>query len=398
MENPVKKTGNNWSRVISIALLFIVVSFILSYAGHFLYGDVKNGDVEPEDTKEPTAAMEESTREQRPEPVKYIHLSETINKLKQEINILEIDASVPGVRIRPALSHDLIYGFEKLSEIAARKGAYAAVNGGFFYDYGLPSGMVVIGGRLISASSGKYPVFVVEDGKAGFREIESKILIKYRRGAKTGTIEADTFNFPDTHASVAVYTPDYGKSNRAARRNITATIENGTVTKVAFYNGEAQIPSNGMLVSFFDVEKYRGIEAPLEKGDQADFYHEPDIGENVDAYECGCWLVRDGKPAAPASDPWIGVLTNRDPRTAIGIKKDGTVLLVTVDGRQPSYSAGFTGNEMASYMLSLGAENAAMLDGGASTEMLFKGELVSKPSHKGEERPLAGGILVLWDE
>ncbi len=399
MEKSGKNTGSKWSRYVLITFLFIVVSFILSYAGHFLYGDAEGEKEKLEDIPKPALTLED-TQEQRPgqvNPVKHIHLSETINQFKQEINILEIDPSIPGVSIQPALSHDLIYGFEKLSEIAARKGAYAAVNGGFFYDYGLPSGMVVIDGRLISTSSGNYPVFIVEDGKANLREIESKILIEYKRATESGTIEADTFNFPDDAASIAIYTPDYGRYNRATKRNITATVENGIVTKVAFYGGEAEIPADGMLVTFFDVEKYRGIEAPLEKGDSVDFYHKPYISENVDAYECGTWLVRDGKPVVPISDPWVGVLTNRDPRTAIGIKKDGTVLLVTVDGRQPGYSAGFSGNELASYMIGLGAENAAMLDGGASTEMLFKGELVSRPSHKGEERPLAGGIMVLWE-
>jgi len=34
-------------------------------------------------------------------------------------------------------------------------------------------------------------------------------------------------------------------------------------------------------------------------------------------------------------DDWVGLLTNRDPRTAIGVKHDGKVVLVTVDGRQP---------------------------------------------------------------
>jgi len=36
-----------------------------------------------------------------------------------------------------------------------------------------------------------------------------------------------------------------------------------------------------------------------------------------------------------------------------------------------------------------------MLDGGASAEMLVEGKLVSRPSYKGEERELGGGLLVL---
>ena len=94
-------------------------------------------------------------------------------------------------------------------------------------------------------------------------------------------------------------------------------------------------------------------------------------------------------------DAWVGVLTNRDPRTAVGIKWDGTVILFAVDGRQPGYSAGFTGKELAEYLADYGVKDAAMLDGGASTEMLLEGKLVSRPSYQGEERQVGGGILVL---
>lgn len=372
--------------------------------------NAQHSDPEPQD-KTGTAQIS---------PVKYIHRSETINGLKQEINILEIDPGAEGVRIRPVLSHDLLYGFEKLSKMASRKKAYAAINSGFFYDFGLPSGMVVINGELVSASSGRYPVFVIENGKASLKEIRSEPAIEYEGGREmnggtsgadradnaadsgisitTGHIIIDILNFPAGGKQTAVYTPVYGKTNRVKIRNITATVVNGVVTKVADYNGQADIPSDGMLVTFYDAEKYAGIEAPLRVGDKVKLLHQPEMTGTVDAYECGSWLVRDGKQVAPLTDAWIGVLTNRDPRTAIGIKEDGTVILLTVDGRQPGYSAGFTAKELAEYLISCGAEDAAMLDGGASTEMIVEGELVSRPSAKGGERPLGGGIVVLTQE
>ncbi|MEN6316802.1 MAG: phosphodiester glycosidase family protein [Clostridiaceae bacterium] len=371
--------------------------------------NARHSDPEPQD-KTGTAQMS---------PVKYIHRSETINGLKQEINILEIDPGAEGVRIQPVLSHDLHYGFEKLSEMAARKKAYAAINSGFFYDFGLPSGMVVINGELVSASSGRYPVFVIKNGKTSLKEIRSELAIEYEGGREmnggtsgagradnaaggisitTGRIMIDILNFPADGKQTAVYTPVYGKTNRAKIRNITATIINGVVTKVADYNGRVDIPSDGMLVTFYDAEKYAGIEAPLRVGDKVKLLHQPEMTGTVDAYECGSWLVCDGKQVAPLTDAWVGVMTNRDPRTAIGIKEDGTVILLTVDGRQPGYSAGFTAKELAEYLISCGSQEAAMLDGGASTEMIVEGRLVGRPSFKGEERPLGGGIVVLTQE
>lgn len=417
------------------------MSLILIYAGHFLF----SGRKEPLPDTPPDTAQEETKQApaQPPEKlVKYIHRSETINGLKQEINILEIDPGLPGVKIRPVLSYDLIYGFELLSEMAARKNAYAAVNGGFFRDFGLPSGMVVIKGELYSKSTGEYPVFVIRDGKAELREIDSELYIEYGKSAQTvktgdsaasntnvnagvhanantsanvhvntntnvnantnasanGILPIDNINFPASGKQTVVYTPVYGRNNRAQKKNITATVKNGIVTRIADYTGEAAIPEDGMLISFFDTGKYAGIELPIAVGDSVKLVHKPDMTGDVEAYECGSWLVRDGLVVVKDRDAWVGVLTNRDPRTAVGIKEDGTVLLLTVDGRQPGYSAGFTGRELAEYLIRCGAKDAAMLDGGASTEMLLEDKLVSRPSHKGEERPLAGGILVLLEE
>jgi len=92
------------------------------------------------------------------------------------------------------------------------------------------------------------------------------------------------------------------------------------------------------------------------------------------------------------------VMTNWDPRTAIGLKDEDTVVLFTVDGRQPGYSAGLTGAELADVLLKYGVKDAAMLDGGASTEMIIEGKIANRPSFKGQERPLGGAIAVRLKE
>jgi len=403
----VKKTENNQkAKKIILVSVIGIMSLMLLYAGHFLLSGRQEAPAEPQipESREETPGTVETPVKIYINPVKYIHRSETINGLKQEIHILEIDPVAPDVRIQPVLSHDLIYGFELLSEMAARKKAYAAVNGGFFREFGLPSGMVVINGELFSKSTGQYPVFIIRDGKAELREINSTLSVEFHGSSKSGgtgsgsangILPVDNINFPAEGTQTVVYTPAYGRNNRAQAKNITATVENGVVTRIADYTGEAAIPDNGMLISFFNVKKYVGIELPIRVGDTVKLIHQPDMSGDVQAYECGSWLVRDNVAVVKDKDAWVGVLTNHDPRTAVGIKDDGTVLLLVVDGRQPGYSAGFTGKELAEYLISCGARDAAMLDGGASTEMLVEGRLVSRPSHKGEERPLAGGILVL---
>ncbi len=380
-------------RVVYI-MLFILMSFVILCVGHFLFISTHTA-LEPGGTaNEPVTESEGAKEEVKPNPVKYEHRSETINGLKQEIDILEIDLSGGLAQIKPVLSYDLIYGFQLLSEMAENEGAYAAVNGGFFYAYGLPSGMVVTDSELISTSTGNYPVFVVENGMASLKNIKSEVAVKHS-GSSEGAIKIDVFNSPAGGNRIAVYTPVYGKTNRAEESNITATVVNGTVTRVAFYYGEAEIPKDGILISFFDTDRYEKEGMPIKEGDLLTVTHSPDISNITAAYECGSWLVRDGEAVAPQRDAWVGVLTNRDPRTAVGIKEDGTVILLTVDGRQPGYSAGFTGRELADYLIGLGVKDAAMLDGGASTEMIVQGRMVNRPSFKGEERPLGGALVVI---
>lgn len=58
-------------------------------------------------------------------------------------------------------------------------------------------------------------------------------------------------------------------------------------------------------------------------------------------------------------------------RTAIGQREDGTVIMIVTDGRSAS-SLGATHNDMIDMMVSLGAVNAAMLDGGSSAMMYYE--------------------------
>lgn len=79
-------------------------------------------------------------------------------------------------------------------------------------------------------------------------------------------------------------------------------------------------------------------------------------------------MVKDGKALDFSNNSSI------NPRTAIGIKKDGTVVTFVNDGRQAPISYGRTYQEMADIMVKLGCETALNLDGGGSTTFLSKPE------------------------
>jgi hypothetical protein len=100
---------------------------------------------------------------------------------------------------------------------------------------------------------------------------------------------------------------------------------------------------------------------------------------------------------APLSAPWFygSFVAGRHPRTLAGVRSDGTLLLVTVDGRRPGWSAGVTLLEAARLMQALGARDALNLDGGGSSAMTVRGRVVSRPSDPSGERPVSDALVVL---
>lgn len=104
-------------------------------------------------------------------------------------------------------------------------------------------------------------------------------------------------------------------------------------------------------------------------------------------------VIANGKPLITSGDGGWG----RGPRTAIGQKEDGTVIIMVIDGRQ-THSVGATLKELQDLMLEEGVVNAGFLDGGASSELVTQADgLITKPSSRYGERRLPSALLVFSD-
>ncbi len=102
-----------------------------------------------------------------------------------------------------------------------------------------------------------------------------------------------------------------------------------------------------------------------------------------------------GVPVFQAGEQFLSSqLLPRHPRTAVGQRADGRVVLVAVDGRV-SWSAGVTNSQLARLMVKLGAVTAMALDAGGSTTMAFDGTVLNHPSD-GAERPVADALMVFY--
>lgn len=93
-----------------------------------------------------------------------------------------------------------------------------------------------------------------------------------------------------------------------------------------------------------------------------------------DALTFGPALIINGEPANIS-----GYSSGLNPRTAIGQRADGAVLLLTVDGRQAN-SLGASYADLIEIMTSFEAVNAANLDGGSSSVMIYENEIISNVS------------------
>lgn len=69
-----------------------------------------------------------------------------------------------------------------------------------------------------------------------------------------------------------------------------------------------------------------------------------------------------------------GTGSGANPRTAIGQRADGAVLFLVTDGRGASGHLGATASDLIGIMQEYGAVNAANLDGGSSSTMVYNGE------------------------
>ena len=101
-------------------------------------------------------------------------------------------------------------------------------------------------------------------------------------------------------------------------------------------------------------------------------------------------LIMNGKKLISDGDGGWGVA----PRTAIGQRKDGTILFLVVDGRQPGYSIGATLLDIQNILFEQGAVVAANLDGGSSTTLYFNGKVVNKPCDMLGERMIPTAFVV----
>lgn len=293
--------------------------------------------------------------------------------------------------IKPVLSNDAIAGLERLKAMAERNKAIAAVNGSYFALNGEILGLLKIDGEIVSTSDeDRTGLGLLGDGKVLIDPLVYKGSVNLPNGA---TVAITGVNHERGSDELILYNKYYGSMTGTNSFGSDYLVKNGKIIGIA--HGNPAIPLGGVVLSAHGLMEE--VMSSLKVGDTVKINQT--LGDEWDkttyAIGAGPRLLRNGNVSLTSKEEHFpaDITTGRAPRTAVGVTKDGHILLLVVDGRQ-KYSVGMTLQELALLLQEYGAVDAMNLDGGGSSEMYVTGRVVNKPSD-GRERSVGDALIIV---
>lgn len=325
--------------------------------------------------------------------VRYGHERRGISAGPLIVNYLEVRYSDPSIEIKSVLAQDQIYGREYVSDMAIRSQAIAAVNGLYFAADGRPLGLLVIDGNLLSEPYANRTAIGIKPGEVQIAPIGMDGTVIKDDGT---SFQISGLNRPRLNDELIIYTAEYGDRARTNQWGADlVVVDNVVIDRVT---GDPHIPDNGMVISGHGSA--RDFLSDISVGDTIDINIalEPDWLAQEFSYIIGGGpqIVKDGEIFITAVIEQFqpDIANSRAPRTALGITHDRRLLLVTVNGRRTGISVGVTLEELAAIMIDLGAVEAMNLDGGGSTTMVIRNQVLNLPSD-GVERPVSNALVII---
>src|SRR5690606_3215628 len=122
------------------------------------------------------------------------------------VKYLRVATAHPHVRVYPVLAGD-VFGLAKVSDVVARRGALAAVNGGYYHWSGRPLGLLIVDGQLISQDIyGRTALGFREDGTLFISPLSVEMWLE----TDLGRIPLDGINRPRARGEAVAYSSHYG--------------------------------------------------------------------------------------------------------------------------------------------------------------------------------------------
>lgn len=315
-----------------------------------------------------------------------------------QVSLLTIDPRRAKGELRAVTGPDLAK-VEKTSVLAAQYGALAAVNASFFtfsasVDYpGDPVGLGVYDGRLLSEPT-------IDPAEVGVLFDADRLQPSYGGFSWAGHVQAkglrvglNAINHPpvvpvgceqlpdqaacSANGDTVVFTPEFAATTPAGPGTELVLDARGCVRHrsdevrgIALRKGERALQATGA-----DVIALRRVTGCVKLGSELrDEAGKPvRLDADSQAVNGRQRLLRDGVSVVP---PVNNSFFARNPRTFIGSKRTGELVIGVIDGRRVT-SVGTTLDETAAVAKSLGLWNSINLDGGGSSTMVVEGAVIN---------------------
>lgn len=290
-----------------------------------------------------------------------------------------------------ALGSDRVTGAESPTSLVQRTGAKVAVNAAFFnMNSYLPIGTLISEGRVLTSDNTYAPeksAFVMDSvGNFSIKNFSTYHTATLHKGdGATSVVDSVVVNRKPSGSNDAariLFTRDWGSSLGFSARDAVVLDENGVITQVV-QNQDVAIPAQGYVLAQRSRREYEG-----------DFFDSCRVGLTVDitreyrgsdrddlvlSIGAGPRIVKDGAVYGNASTyraEGFGDATFTSynaVRAAIGIKEDGSLLILTANTSLPTLSQ---------IMVSLGCVDAINFDGGGSTNLYVDGQWLYGPQER----------------
>lgn len=304
---------------------------------------------------------------------------------KTLVYILRADVTNPYLKVNTLIGADDTFAKNgKVTDMAVKSGAVAAVNGDFFQmgESGRPIGMAFRDGQMVASPPLRSDMFgwgITREGKP--------LIDLFSFTGKVTAANGESFSLAGVNKplyyvggndsnpitshdnALLMYDRRWGETSRGKTGESDNVVEvfvsGGTVASIVVNQAGQNIPGDGLVLAG------RGLAADFIKqnikvGDKisVDYSVTPD-GDDLWA-GTGGWsiLVEDGKALSQFPSSIGGALS----RTSIAYSSGGKSLLVVV-AEKSAVSRGLTLNELAEYLVGLNVEKALNLDGGGSTTL-----------------------------
>lgn len=330
----------------------------------------------------------------------------------QKANILTY---TPNTGVSPIMVYadEQLYGSQATITNAVKylesqgKKVIGGTNADFFVmSSGIPIGLVIDEGELISSDAWQYAVGFKADGTA----VMGRPTMNMSIAGASGTVTVSYFNKTRTTAGAYLLDRNYDDSTHFSANGSYIVLERVDNTPVTVnHSVKLKVVSKGTGNTPITIADNQMV---LTKSDGANVPSWVDfpVGEEVTLwvgasdsnwaeveYAVGGKLLIDNSTVTTSG---IDAASSLRARSAVGVKADGTVVLYEIDGDQSSHSVGLTAAELGNELLALGCVRAICLDGGGSSAMALRqpGEstasLITSPSD-GSQRACANYIFFI---